>query len=244
MTVTWINFRKDICFSYIPIEPEKKYDLAANAFFNINSLGVGTRRDAWAYGAEKKMVFKNMMSTINFYNQQVEEYIMQKESNPYLTVDDFMCKDCTRISWSSSLIPKLKNGITCKFDQNKFFSAYYRPFYKQNLYYGELFIHRRGNWDKIICDDKCNNIVICVSGVGITKLSCIVTQLICDEELIGEVPRHANAQGSTAQRVMWRQEAFAAVALVDVAHGDIEASALEEHTGIDVHNRIVSDFDV
>lgn len=183
----WINFRNDCFSSYIPIEPEKKYDLAAKTFFSINSLGVGTRRDAWVYGSEKVMVLKNMMSTINFYNKQVEDFVIQKETNPYINVDDFMCKDSKKISWSSSLIPKLKNEIKCKFEGNKIFGAYYRPFFKQYLYFGELFIHRRGNWDRLLCDDRCNNIVICVSGVGITKLSCIVTQqMICDEELIGK----------------------------------------------------------
>ena len=95
--------------------------------------------------------------------------------------------DSRKISWSSSLIPKLEKGIKCRFEENSIITANYRPFFKQFLYCGELFIHRRGNWDRIFPDNEQSNLVICISGVGVTTpFSCIISDGVCDEEYIGK----------------------------------------------------------
>jgi predicted helicase len=183
----WINQRDGAFDSLIPIESGKKFDTTSQTWFCLNSVGVGTRRDFWAYGSDRMSVANNMKSTIDFYNQQVLSFKAAEEDNPNINVDDFKSKDSTKISWSSSLIPKLQKGIMCYFDSDSIIQANYRPFFKQKLYFGELFIHRRGNWDKIFAHSDIDNEVICVSGVGVNKLfSCIITDAICDEEFIGK----------------------------------------------------------
>ena len=182
----WINKRNDSFSSFIPIEPSKKYDLDAKSWFSLYSLGISTRRDSWSYGSNKNDVLNKMKSTIDFYNSQVVDFKMQKENNPHIKVDDFKSKDSHKISWSSSLVPKLENGITCKFDKESIVSAYYRPYFKQFLYTGEMFIHRRGNWSNIFCE-RMENVVICLSGVGLSSpLSSSITNSIVDEEYIGK----------------------------------------------------------
>ena len=182
----WINQRDSLFDSLIQIEPEKKFDSKANTWFVINSTGIATRRDAWSYGSGKKQVLDNMNSTISFYNQQVDDYVSQKKNNPNLKVDDFKSSDSTKISWSSSLVPKLEKGIKCIFEKDSIVTANYRPFFRQFLYYGELFIHRRGNWDRLFPENTSNRF-ICISGIGVTKpFSCIITNSYCDEEYIGK----------------------------------------------------------
>jgi predicted helicase len=52
---------------------------------------------------------------------------------------------------------------------------------------GEHFIHRRGNFDELFPDIDTSNLVICVSGVGVTKdFSCIMTDTFSDMELTGK----------------------------------------------------------
>lgn len=182
----WINKRNDSFSSFIPIEPSNKYDNKAKSWFSLYSLGISTRRDSWSYGSKKNDVLNKMKSTIDFYNSQVDDFKHQKVINPQIKVDDFKSKDSHKISWSSSLVPKLEKGIVCKFDQESIVSAYYRPYFKQYLYTGELFIHRRGNWNSIF-DEGIDNVVICLSGVGVSSpLSCSITNSIVDEEYIGK----------------------------------------------------------
>ena len=183
----WINQRDGVFDNYIAIEPIKKLDLTSKSWFSLNSQGMGTRRDAWAYGSSTKEVLNNMKSTISFYNQQVDDFLLCLKDNPQLKADDFKSSDSTKISWSSSLVPKLEKGVKCHFQEEKIFEVNYRPFFKQFLYAGELFIHRRGNWENIFPIGVKDNLIICISGVGVNKaLSCIISKDICDEEYIGK----------------------------------------------------------
>ena len=64
----WINLRNDEFAEYIPIAPEKKFDVASKSIFNTFAIGVATNRDTWVYGFSKETVTKNMKSMISFYN--------------------------------------------------------------------------------------------------------------------------------------------------------------------------------
>ena len=128
-----------------------------------------------------------MLRTVDFYNSQVDAYRLAIKDNPKLSVYDFMDKDETKISWSSSLVPKLEKLEKAKYEPKRIILAVYRPFICCNLYMGEKFIHRRGQNEILFPKNNINNYVICVSGVGITKdFTCIITDKIPDLELIGK----------------------------------------------------------
>ncbi len=64
---------------------------------------------------------------------------------------------------------------------------HYRPFCLQYNYYDRAFIERPGLWPQLFPTPRHPNLVICVSGVGVTKdFSCIITDVIPDLELIGK----------------------------------------------------------
>ena len=57
----------------------------------------------------------------------------------------------------------------------------YRIFFKQNLYFGEKLIHRRGQFEDIFPTKDHKNVLICVNGLGSrNENSSIITSSISD----------------------------------------------------------------
>ena len=96
------------------------------SIFEAFSLGVSTNRDAWVYNFSKEQLAKNMEFMIKNYNDEVDKF-KGKKLDEY---EKLLCFDSTKISWSSSLIPKVGSGIYAKFNENKIVSCLYRPFCK------------------------------------------------------------------------------------------------------------------
>ena len=71
--------------------------------------------------------------------------------------------------------------------QTKLCEAYFRPFIKQNFIYEKQFIQRTYQQLSLFPKYDSKNLVICVSGIGVTKeFSAIITNIIPDYELIGK----------------------------------------------------------
>ncbi len=183
----WINQRDGIFDTMLPLTPEKKFSANTQSFFSLNSLGFGTRRDAWSYNFSINSLKENMKKTVDFYNTQVNDFLKIKESNIEININEFIDKDPTKISWSSSLIPKLEKCEKALFEENKIQETLYRPFHKMNLYYGEKFIHRKGQVTDIFVSSNIPNVSISLSGIGVSKrFSCLITKNFFDEEFIGK----------------------------------------------------------
>jgi len=183
----WISQRNDSFSSFIPIGSEIKFDIKCQSFFVVNSRGVETTRDAWVYNSSTKQLAANIIRSIEFYNEEIKRYKSALKKNAAIKVNDFINTDATKISWSSSLIPKLEKGEEANFEKDKIDTAVYRPFFKQHLYRGDKMIHRRGQFEEFFPNASLNNMVICVSGVGVTKdFSVIISDKLPDLELIGK----------------------------------------------------------
>lgn len=173
----WISMRNDCFSSFIPIEKHEKED----SFFKYNSIGVVTSRDAWVYNSSLAQQEYDVSRTIRFYNKQVVELQKLRNANGAIVADTFKCNDDTKISWSSSLLPKLDKGILCTYQPEGSRIALYRPFTKQNIYFGEHLIHRRAQFDRIYPSKKQKNLIICLTGMAATKeFSCIISDCIAD----------------------------------------------------------------
>lgn len=157
----WINLRNDEFAEYIPIAPEKKFDVASKSIFNTFAIGVATNRDIWVYGFSKETVTKNMKSMISFYNEEVERNkgVENKE----------LQSDSKKISWTRSLKKDAEKEILHSFDEEQYVESIYRPFAKEHLYYHKPFIESPGLWKQLFPSKKHSNLVICVSGVGGSK---------------------------------------------------------------------------
>ena len=106
---------------------------------------------------------------IDFYNEQVEDYKEAKQKNINLTIENFISKDETKISWSSSLVPQIEKGNLILFDKSQTRTGIYRPFSKQYIYMGDKVIHRRGQFDAFFPTPSSKNLVICVTSSGERK---------------------------------------------------------------------------
>ena len=175
----WINQRNDAFNAFIPIQADKKYNKNTKSFFILNSLGVNTNRDAWSYSFSEHSLVENIKSTIDFYNNQVEHAKSKPKAVP---IADFVDKDPTKISWSSSLLPQVNKGNKTTFQGQKIYKALYRPFQKMSLYYGDKLVHRRGQFEDIFPKQvNRDNLVICTSGVGGNKdFSTFIADSIVD----------------------------------------------------------------
>ena len=153
----WINHRNEMFKDFIPIEPDKKFNVKAKSFFVVNSRGNETGRDAWMYNFSSFKVENNIDTLITEYNNN-----LGKKTINELNYDE------TRISWTSSLINKVLNGISINSEHN-FSIGLYRPFCKEITYRGTDLIHRIGQMKQFFPNSEHKNLVICVSGLGGNK---------------------------------------------------------------------------
>ena len=180
----WLAQRNELFGHWTFIEPEKKFTTDNKSWFNAYSLGVGTNRDWWMYNSSVATLSKNIKLTTSFYNTELERCKLLIQHGK--TADSVITRDARKISWSSSLIPKFEKGIKAKDEVNEI-TALYRPFFKQNLAWNEMFIHRPGYFKKFYPTTDMENLIICVSGVGVTKeFSALITNVYPDLEVVGK----------------------------------------------------------
>jgi predicted helicase len=182
----WISQRNESFDKFIPIEPIKKFNSTSKSFFTLNSLGSTTNRDAWSYSSSSKKVKVNITRLIEFYNQQVDSYIKLSSSNSKIDINEFIDRNPLKISWTSSLIPKVERKIYVQFEEERILNSLYRPFYKQKLYFGEHLVHRRGQFEEFFPKPYSQqNLVIFISGVGVSgDFSCLISNCITDGQIL------------------------------------------------------------
>lgn len=172
----WLNQRSDLFSSYIPIEPTKKYT-NDNSFFTTYSLGIATSRDSWCYNYSHQQVKENMSRMICFYNTQCQNYA---QSSKNTDINAFIDTDKTKISWNDNLKDDLKKGKQHRYIEEHQFSAMYRPYCKQILYYDKDMNARRYQQPKLYPTKELRNICICVSSDVRNGCSVLITDKLPD----------------------------------------------------------------
>jgi len=130
--------------------------------FENFSQGVLTSRDAWCFNFSALRLENNIKSMIDFYNEEVDRFLRSGARAAKDSID----YDAKKISWSSSLIPKLEKGIKIVFRHEAIRRAMRRPFTATNLYYGSDLNDRPGRTKLIFPTDSSDNLAIHISGVG------------------------------------------------------------------------------
>lgn len=181
----WISMRNNEFENYIQLDPEKKYDPNSKTFFLTYSLGVATGRDSWAYNFSEKILSKNMLNTIEFYNEQSEDFKKKKHSNSKLLVDDFIDTDPTKISWNRNLKQDIEKFKIHSYKGENIVVGHYRPFCKQKMYFDKDFNAMLYQNKKLFPTPKLSNIVFSVNGLGATvPFSTLAINNISDLGLI------------------------------------------------------------
>lgn len=175
----WLNQRDDSFYTHIPMGDKR--DKTKSSIFENYSIGIGTSRDAWVYNASKQKLERNVKGMIDFYNQEYERYQQSDKKTP---IKDFVNNDPRKISWSSSLLPKIQSNVKGTYNQNGFNIALYRPFNKQCFYFNEMLNHRVAQMPKIFPEAGLDNLVIGVSGKGANSFSVLISNILADLHLL------------------------------------------------------------
>lgn len=172
----WINKRNDSFSSYIPLAPEKKFNLKTQSFFNLNVIGISTNRDAWVYNFSKNALDNNMSRMIDFYNEQTEDFIKKRQLKQDIKVEEFIDSNPLKISWTRALRKDTDKNIIHSFKEDEKRIGVYRPFTKQNLYFDKPFIESPGLNSILFPDMNTENLSICITGSGASKeFSVLIT---------------------------------------------------------------------
>ena len=170
----WLNQRNDAFAAYIPIAPARRIDELSHSFFTYGSNGCKTQRDAWCYNFSRETILESMKKCIATYNR------VRETGEP--------CEDEAQISWTVGLRQLLSRNKTIILRTDCLRETLYRPFNRQWLYYDKPWNERQGVTPLAFpTGERGENVVICVSGVGVTKdFSCLVTDITPDLEFIGK----------------------------------------------------------
>lgn len=177
----WFRQRDDGFEEYISLGDKK--DKTSITLFETYSRGLETSRDPWCYNSSKGTVSKNIASMVNFYNSEVVRFSKDKYASDE-KIEKFINKDSRKISWTSSLIPKVSKQILGEFSEKKITQGQYRPYTKQWLYYDGMFNHRVGRMPEIFPHGDFKNRAFVVSGVGSKTFTALMVDTIPDIQMM------------------------------------------------------------
>lgn len=181
----WISQRNPMFKTFIPIGDKKGEEEDKSFFVPLYSLGVATHRDSWCYNSSKSAMISNMKASIDYYNNQVDEFSEAQKKNSNLKAKDFITYDSKKFSWADGQIRDVNNLRKYSYNSNSEMIVFYRPFYKQNGYINKELNERTYQIPKLFPRNDTNNIIICVSGIGTKKgFSLLITNVIPDLNII------------------------------------------------------------
>lgn len=168
----WINQRDNLFESFIPIGDKNNKENTKTFFLPFYSNGLKTQRDAWCYNFSRDALARNMQKTMAFYNESI--------GRPEVY-------DPTCINWTRATLQNARQRKQVLFCSDNIRTAMYRPFCKSNLYFDRMWNEMVYQIPKLFPTPQSKNLVICVSGVGVTKeFSALIVDTIPDLELIGK----------------------------------------------------------
>ena len=170
----WLNQRSDLFDTFIPIGEKNN---KVKTIFNKYSNGVMTNRDMWVYLSSKEKLKQNIMTTINFFNEESKRIAEDKSYK--------VKSDKTKIKWDGGLLDDVKKGIKIAFEDDVFYESQYRPFFKQLIYFSKQLNWSRCLQPMFFPTNTTNNKVIAISGNGTNKdFSAFILNVLPDRQLI------------------------------------------------------------
>ena len=157
-----------------------------DGIFKIDSNGLVTNRDAWAYNSSQGVLLAKMGSMIDVFNSEVERY---RKDNPS-SVDDFVIGDEAKISWSDGLKKDLErraksqSGDLLSRDGTCARIGLYRPFLKQWVYFDKAVNERQSQLPRLYPTGDVGNRAILVSGKGAGRFAVLATDVTPDYQTL------------------------------------------------------------
>lgn len=175
----WINHRNEMFKDFILLGDKDDKKNKRTFFVPYYSNGLKTQRDPWCYNSSINTVKEKAKEQIDFYNEQLSK-LDQKE----IVEIDY---DTSKISWTRAVLVDIQRKKNYCLKDCAYRESIYRPFFKQYLLYYKPLNEMMYQIPKLFPTPDHKNLVICVSGIGVTKdFSCIITDTLPDLELIGK----------------------------------------------------------
>lgn len=208
----WINQRDGVFENLIPLIPNLKFSKDAHSVFQVNSAGILSSKDAFLYNTSKSKLCTIVANMVDFYNSERVRYAEEKQISQEhkLSAKDFIDYDNHVIIWSDIFIGDIERNKEYIFSKDTIGESMFRPFCKRQLCYDKQLIQRTYQQSKLFPTFEHTNIVICVSGIGVTKdFTCIITDHLPDYELIGKsqcLPLYWYEENRNQQRTLFDNE--------------------------------------
>lgn len=169
----WLSMRNAAFDNYMPLEPEGKNNLNSQSFFLMQNPGLLSARETWVYNFNKEVLTHNMSSMISFYEEQRKKIDFSK-LDEIKNFDSLYDTNPIKISWSRALKNDLRKNKEHQYNSTCLTNSLLRPFFKQHLYYDKNFIESPSQFSKLFPTNKSHNVIICLSGIGSSKLNGII----------------------------------------------------------------------
>lgn len=175
----WFNMRSEQFKLFTPLGDKDDKKNKKTFFVPYYSNGLKTQRDPWCYNSSLPIVEKSAKEQIDFYNEQREKLAKKEIANVDYSTHI--------ISWTRAVLSDIQKNKPYNIQDCQFRESIYRPFFKQHLLYYRPLNEMMYQIPKLFPTSSHRNLVICVSGIGVTKdFSCIITDILPDLELIGK----------------------------------------------------------
>ena len=179
---TWLNQGHPL-FPQLPAlgspDSKKALKLIPKYHFSPIQQRGKTSRDAWCWNSSLDTLTRNMKSTINFYNEEVDRWIGAASRNALPTkseaekasaksirprfADDFVKTDPKKLKWDGQLKKFLIAKKHAEFAENKLRRGLYRPFVKRHLFFDSVMNNCRYRQPYFFPVTDSPNRVICIS---------------------------------------------------------------------------------
>lgn len=172
----WLNKRSEQFKLFTPLGDKDDKKNKKTFFVPYYSIGLKTQRDPWCYNSSLPVVKKSATEQIDFYNEQREK-LAKKE----IADVDYSTH---KISWTVAVLSDIQKNKPYNIQDCQFRESIYRPFFKQHLLYYRSLNERMYQIPKLFPTPNHRNLVICVSGLGVSKdFSTLITDCIPDVQL-------------------------------------------------------------
>lgn len=161
----WVGQRNESFLEYPALAGEKRA-VSVPCMLRDFSMGIGTSRDAWVYNYSRSDLVRNVQATIQAFNSERARWQASDGSG---AIGEFVDRDPRRISWSSSLLPKIGKGRDLTLESGQIRSASYRPFSRSWLYFDRDLNHRVARMHRAFPHPSEENWGFYAPGLGATK---------------------------------------------------------------------------
>jgi predicted helicase len=186
----WINKRDEKFGSYQVLGDKK--NSTATPVFETYSMGVQTKRDAWAYNSSRSALEANMKRMIDNYDSLCIDFGIwcrdSRRQRDEAALEDFVRvnSDPSIISWSRGLKRDLLKDKRAAFAPEHVVMGMYRPFFKQVLYFDRQMNDMILQNPKYFPRPTVENLVICMNAADRSRpFGALITNVVPNMNMHG-----------------------------------------------------------